>query len=482
MRSTRALEGLPCGDVRERDAGGGVRREVLGGEEVAAPDLFRRDVELAAHRVEDRFAHPGLDRPRAAVRDVARLVGVDDGRVERVRLDPVRVGEQHRDERGEERRGEREHGVRAGVEQHAHAQPAHPPVGVDRGIDFERLFTCVTRDHQVLAARLDPLDRATEDLRGGGERDVVARDLALRPEATADVAGADVHVGERDPEQLGERHLEWVRSLVAHLVLELATAGVVGGDRAAGLHRRVRDAVLHVSPRDHAVGGVEHRVDIAPRHDVLGGDVRVELVPERRAGGVGRVLHRDDGRERLVVHVDELGRVGGDRRCLGDDDRDRVADVAHLVRGQWPERRDLEVRRADQHHRAGHGRHHVGARDHRDDAGQRARVDRVDTRDARVRVGAAHEHRVGHARLAVGGREGARAAQEALVFPSFDALTREPACHHTPQSVVGRHRRRARKVAAVDEELRAVAVRRRVAREEQHELGDLVGLTDPPHR
>ena len=98
------------------------------------------------------------------------------------------------------------------------------------------------------------------------------------------------------------------------LVLERATAGVVGGDRAARLHRRVRDAVLDVPARDDPVGGGEHRVDVSPRHDALGGDVRLELVPKRSARRIGGVIHGDDGGERLVVDVDELGRVGGDGR------------------------------------------------------------------------------------------------------------------------------------------------------------------------
>ena len=42
----------------------------------------------------------------------------------------------------------------------------------------------------------------------------------------------------------------------------------------------------------------------------------------------------DDRLQRLVVDVDQLGRVLGEVAALGDDQRDRVADEAHLVVGQ----------------------------------------------------------------------------------------------------------------------------------------------------
>ena len=45
-------------------------------------------------------------------------------------------------------------------------------------------------------------------------------------------------------------------------------------------------------------------------------------------------LHVDDCRQRLVVDLDRLERVRGGVAVAGDDDRDRVADVPHLVDGE----------------------------------------------------------------------------------------------------------------------------------------------------
>ena len=50
---------------------------------------------------------------------------------------------------------------------------------------------------------------------------------------------------------------------------------------------------------------------------------------EQRAGSrCARVEHR---LERLVLGLDQLGRVLGERTALGDDERDRLADVAHSL-------------------------------------------------------------------------------------------------------------------------------------------------------
>ena len=57
------------------------------------------------------------------------------------------------------------------------------------------------------------------------------------------------------------------------------------------------------------------------------------LVVGRRDLGV------DDGDERLVVDLDELAGVLGEVAVLGDDERDGVADEAHVVAGEEPQRR-----------------------------------------------------------------------------------------------------------------------------------------------
>ena len=73
-------------------------------------------------------------------------------------------------------------------------------------------------------------------------------------------------------------------------------------------------------------------------------DVVRELVEQRRLRPVERVLVGDDRFEHLDVLVDELERVLGDVAVLGDDQRDRIADVAHLVGRQTVDRGRLQAR------------------------------------------------------------------------------------------------------------------------------------------
>ena len=111
----------------------------------------------------------------------------------------------------------------------------------------------------------------------------------------------------------------------------------VGGARLDGVGD---DAVVDQVDRDDVgrpgelgVGG--RRVAQVPvEADVAGG-----LVPHQgRAVGDGVVQVRD-GRQRVVVDLDELGRVLGLRLGLGDDHDDRIADVPHLALRQGRVRR-----------------------------------------------------------------------------------------------------------------------------------------------
>ena len=71
--------------------------------------------------------------------------------------------------------------------------------------------------------------------------------------------------------------------------------------------------------------------------------VRAELRVDERRAVLERLLDVGDRRERLVLDLDELGRVLGERAGLGDDDGDTVALVARLVGREREVRRHLDV-------------------------------------------------------------------------------------------------------------------------------------------
>ena len=96
---------------------------------------------------------------------------------------------------------------------------------------------------------------------------------------------------------------------------------VVGGDRPARLHRHRREPGQRVARAHHVCGRRERAIDIA-----------ADLVPvAHRDLRAARVQH---GLERLVVDLDQLGGVLGERARLRQHRRHRLARVAHLVPGE----------------------------------------------------------------------------------------------------------------------------------------------------
>ena len=94
---------------------------------------------------------------------------------------------------------------------------------------------------------------------------------------------------------------------------------------------------------------------VVGRHRHRAGDVAVGIrMHALCALERGRVV--DDRRERLDVELDQLERILGECPSLGDDERVRIADVAHFVVGQhlvragWPHRQHGgRTHRADEH-------------------------------------------------------------------------------------------------------------------------------------
>ena len=147
----------------------------------------------------------------------------------------------------------------------------------------------------------------------------------------------------------------------------------------------------------------------------------------------------DERVERLVVDLDELGRVARELARLGDDRDDRLADEAHLADREREvldvpagHARDLEERIGERRdllagQRPVHAVHRLGRR-------------HVDARDVRVRVRRAHEVDVAHPVPLDVVDEDALALQEALVLAPLDALAAPALLHLDGRRRDGRRR------------------------------------------
>ncbi len=174
--------------------------------------------------------------------------------------------------------------------------------------------------------------------------------------------------------------------------------------------RPQRDVATRLEARDDAARldrvRDQRRLDVAVLHDHVRafveiarvqlphvGDVGAEILVNERCALLGGRLDVDDHPERLVLDVDELGRVDGVCARVCEHDRDAVTLIVHFRDGEREVLGVLHVLR----HRPG-ARHRrlpvvtqIGAGEDGDDPRRRFCCGGIDRRDPRVRVGAADD-------------------------------------------------------------------------------------------
>ena len=161
-------------------------------------------------------------------------------------------------------------------------------------------------------------------------------DAGLAAEPAADLGGDHADVALVHPERTGELTVEAVRHLRRCPERE-PSVGVDLGRAAVRLHRHHGDALVHVATAHDAIGAGEA---VDGRVDVGLGEVRSVVVEDQRRPVGERIFGVDHRRQRLDVGPDHLRRVLALLGRLGQHDRDRFADEAHLAGG---ERRADEV-------------------------------------------------------------------------------------------------------------------------------------------
>ena len=168
---------------------------------------------------------------------------------------------------------------------------------------------------------------------------------------------------------------------------------------------------------------------------------------------LGGVLDVDHGFQRLVFDRDQFGGVARLRFRFRDDERDAVADAAHLVGDQQRQERAVALRRAEilRHQVRGHAGElvgsDVGAGEDGEHAGRRLRLRNVDLLDAGVGVRREHVDAEGHAGQHDVVDIAALAYQEALVLDPAHRLSDPELGHGVPPSLMLEEmlvRRRAR--------------------------------------
>ena len=178
--------------------------------------------------------------------------------------------------------------------------------------------------------------------------------------------------------------------------------GIPLGDRAARLDRVRDQAVVDHLELDHAGGLGERRVDRGRVAELpVEAQIARDVVMDQRLAGGGCRLGVGDHGQRVVLDVDQLGRVLGLRERLGDHEGDVIADVADAVgaeHGPQPVGA-LGAVPVGQRHGAGQkvaaAGFDVRAGDHGEHARRRSGRRDVERTDPGVRLGRADDAAVG---------------------------------------------------------------------------------------
>ena len=326
---------------------------------------------------------------------------------------------------------------RAAIDEEAVAEGEQASVVIEADLDVVDLVARMAGADEVLVPVLDPFYRTADFARQERDQQVLRIDVPLDAEAAADV--------ERDAADARFRHVEDVRGFAAQPVYDLASrpdahavgTRIVAADHAAALHRNRGVAVVIKAAAQAVRCRGQRGFSVAFFDGEVADQVGAVLLVQDGAFARQTGFRIDDRRQRLELDRDQFGRVFRQVAALGDDDGDRLADVAHLVIGQ---QRLLRVEKfvLDQRGpflrqrqlRVGYRRqqfHQIGPGDRIHDARRGKRARKIDRTDARMGHLAAHEGRMQHAGQFEVGDVLAAPGEQPLIFAPQDRLADEAA-------------------------------------------------------
>ena len=321
-------EGTVVGAAVVGEPGRAQPRELLVGKEVASPDLGGVHPDLGREQVDGpvdegtglRTAGAPVGHQRGGVRHHALVRPRDVGDVVRPRQEGTgvvgHVG-------GHE-------GIGAGVGDHVDLEAGDGPVAPAADADLLALGPGVAQADHVVRSRRHPADGPARAPGQQREQHVLRVGPGLGAEAASDVGG--------DHPDLFLLEAVEARQDVPHRVGPLA-GGVL--DEAPvhpvrrghpGLDRARSQPLVEEDGVDHDLAVVERQRLGGPAL-VADDPVRARLREQQHLVTQG-VLHPHDGRQRLVVDLDQVGRVGHRLGRLPDDGHDGLAHEPHPVRGQ----------------------------------------------------------------------------------------------------------------------------------------------------
>ena len=392
--------------VVQRSAGA-LMGKLIGAKEVPAPDLHGIETHGAGDPGHESLGHERPERePHASIRPGREPVGGHGETGVVVVGHPIWPGKRHPGRLRIERAAER---GRTSTLRHRRA-PApggrrgarpHPPPLPPRRVasrEWNAVCRCSIRSWTHFTARPSRMARAAVTTSSG-------KSCILGPKPPP-TSGATTRIRFAASPRLRERPSpQKVGDLGGGEELERPVRPIVRGHRPAPLHRHARDARVPAGEADPDRHPLEPLPFALPTGRPLGAEqdvvrrvlVQAERVPAGRRAGVR------DHRERVVLDLDEGGRVLGEVAAVGGDHGHDLSRVAHRVRcHRMPVGRPEERRSPGRHLRpdGSHATSELRPAHHCRHPRRAARPPYINGADPRMRPGAARERKVERARRA----------------------------------------------------------------------------------
>src|SRR5215467_5497032 len=304
-----------------------------------------------------------------------------------------------------------------------------PSLIVDGSAQAVELLARMIGGHQMLAAVLDPFHRPVESHRRDTDQHIFRIELAADAEASADVGFVYVDRGRRAFEHPREQLAIAVRHLGGAMQFEGVACYVIAPDRTARLERHTGMAPDRQFELNDLRCGVQDRVDVAV---ALADNGHLSAAAGGEFGGLG--VGGEQDRQFLDLEGDKFSRVFRHVGIISENRGDRLADIPHLLGGEYRlaiglERRNLSLAEVDRRYVS-----NIGRGPHRDDSSQGTRSRGVDRGDFAVGMVGANDPHVQLMRKRDIASETAAPANQGRILESRDG---------SPDPLVGSFYRRA---------------------------------------
>ncbi len=394
---------VECGVMRQPFEAHARRRSIGIGvvaDQVAPADLDRVDAQRLGRHVHEAFRHRGRDRVAdGAVLAGRRLVLQHHRRGAAVVGEIVRPAAQVHDLVALDRAGAGIDRVRADARAIIDVECKDLSIGIHRDAPRDTMVARMDVGDEALEAIGDELHRTAEDLRHRGHRDLVRIDMHLDAEGSADILADDAHRAFLDAQLLREDALHHVRRLRRVMDGQRPLGAVPVRDDTAWFECHAGVPAGDEGGLDHLVRGGHRGGDVALFGGAREDQVIAKLRMDDHSAGIECGLHVELRGQRFPLDRERGHAILRGRAAVRHHGHHRLALPGRAIERQRMLHRRLHpLEVIERRHPGVADLRQVGAGEHPHHPRHAQRRRGVDRHDPRMRMRAAQEGGVHHAR------------------------------------------------------------------------------------